>query len=165
MRAERTRARERSAGFLALLALAALALLPPRGVTVCLGHDGHVALAVGSATESSESGEEPHCPCDVRSSGETTALAPESAPPAHEPCDDLPLAGTVATALPRQGDDSGSDSRSATGSGDLLPTLATSILDPASDVAAGTPRTQPALSPTGRHAIAIAPALSSRRIV
>lgn len=163
MRSESTRVRERAGSASALLALAALVLMPPGGLTLCLGHYGHVGFEVagGSAAAPPRGAEEPHCPCDARSPAEPSTLAPDSSPPAHEPCDDLPLAGTGATALPRPGDGAG-ESAEICGQ---HPCHSESTIDPAHDTSSVAPISRATRPPDGRHALAIAPALSSRRLV
>lgn len=91
---------ERAGSSLALVALAALSLLPPGDLTICLGGDGHVALSVGNRVPvgPSDVPVSVHCPCDGRVEPlEVAPLAGELAAhddASHSPCDDVPFEGS-----------------------------------------------------------------------
>lgn len=73
----------RATTWLCLAVAVLMALVPASGVTVCLGHDGHVGFGVGAAGNP--------CPC-----GHEAALDNEEHPRAldaarHPPCDDVAL--------------------------------------------------------------------------
>ncbi|MDP6424978.1 MAG: hypothetical protein QGG14_09555 [Planctomycetota bacterium] len=69
--------------WLCVAAAVLVALLPAVGITVCMGHDGHVGVATTTTTTTSP------CACDH---GAATAVERGSAQPDdHPPCDDVAL--------------------------------------------------------------------------
>lgn len=153
---------------LALLALAVLALLPPGGMTLCLGHDGHVALSVGGeAAAVTAQGDEPaHCPCDQESSTANPpaalSIGSDAHGPIHAPCDDLPVEGPAAKALPRAFDAVGDDAALASLELAGTSSAVAHALDPAPSLVR---RAAPVAATLSRHSLAVLPSLSSRRLV
>jgi hypothetical protein len=83
---------QRAAAWLSLLVAVFIALVPASGVTVCLGHDGHLGLGVGVASVGTGDSVTP-CPCQHDTAHSMTAhSAPSQVVDAeHPPCDDLVL--------------------------------------------------------------------------
>ena len=159
------RTARRPATGLVILSLWALALLPPGGMTLCFGHDGHMAVSVGSELAlAAERAGAAHCPCDADPSTADpgSARAAESDPaPAHAPCDDLPIEGPLAKALPRTIDSGeGAGVAPLAAGGPFLAVLTPSDLAPSSVRCGVADSSQPS-----RHSLTVAPALTPRQIV